>query len=256
MRADPDDRFSLDMLGSVTPIESARPYHAPYKALKPAIAQAAVQSANQRPLDDVFALETPLERDVVSILVEASSEQLRAPTYDELWTRPRHAHAPTPRAAAPAPGRSRRAPGLAGIVSIVIGAMAVIGLREKIVAIAPPAARGFALIGLPVNLPGLELREVRSHIEMEGARKVLAIEGEITNLRREANSVPAVSLTVRGEDGQAKYAWTTRAPKSRLEPRETVAFRARLASPPEAAADVLVRFASAEETARQKAGTK
>ncbi len=255
MRADPDDRFSLDMLGPVTPNTSTPSYHAPkFKMFKPAIAPVNGQGADKRPTENVYALEEPMERDVVSISVEASSEQLRAPTYDELWTRPRHVRATSPRAATPA--LPKRAPGFAAIVAIVIGAMAVIGLREKIVAIAPPAAKGFALIGLPVNLPGLELKDVRSHIEMEGARKVLAIEGEITNLRREVNSVPAVSLTVRGQDGQAKYAWTTRAPKSRLEPRETVAFRARLASPPEAAADVLVRFASAEETARQKAGAK
>jgi hypothetical protein len=56
---------------------------------------------------------------------------------------------------------------------------------------------------------------------------------------------------VRGEDGQAKYAWTTRAAKSRLEPGETIAFRA-LASPPESGADVLVRFSSLEEAAGRK----
>jgi hypothetical protein len=93
------------------------------------------------------------------------------------------------------------------------------------------------------------LREVRSHIEMDGARKVLAVEGEIANVRRESRSVPPVALTVRGEDGQAKYAWTMRAAKSRLEPGETIAFRARLAAPPESGADVLVRFSSLEETA-------
>ena len=53
-----------------------------------------------------------------------------------------------------------------------------------------------AAIGLPVNLTGLELREVRSHIEMDGARKVLAVEGEIANTRRESRSVPPVALTV------------------------------------------------------------
>ena len=140
-------------------------------------------------------------------------------------------------------------PGWAAVVAILMGVSALIALREKIVDVAPPAARVFAAIGLPVNLAGLELREVHSHIEMDGARKVLAVEGEIANMRRESRSVPPVALIVRGEDGQAKYAWTTRAAKSRLEPGETIAFRARLASPPESGADVLVRFSSLEEAA-------
>jgi hypothetical protein len=130
-----------------------------------------------------------------------------------------------------------------------MGVSALIALREKIVDVAPPTAKVFAAIGLPVNLAGLELRDLHSRIEMDGARKVLAVEGEIANMRRESRSVPPVALTVRGEDGQAKYAWTTRAAKSRLEPGETIAFRARLAAPPENGADVLVRFSSLEEAA-------
>jgi hypothetical protein len=188
------------------------------------------------------------EIDPAEISAEASSESLRAPTYEELWREPRRLAVSL--SVAPAP--NDRAPGWAAAVAILIGASALIGLREKIVDIAPPAAKAFAAIGLPVNLAGLELREVRSHIEMDGARKVLAVEGEIANMRRDSRSVPPVALTVRGEDGQAKYAWTTRAAKSRLEPGETIAFRARLASPPESGAEVLVRFAGMEEAAGRK----
>jgi hypothetical protein len=186
--------------------------------------------------------------DPAEISAEASSESRRAPTYEELWREPRRLAASI--SVAPAP--RDRVPGWAAVVAILMGVSALIALREKIVDVAPPAAKAFAAIGLPVNLAGLELREVRSHIEMDGARKVLAVEGEIANTRRESRSVPPVALTVRGEDGQSKYAWTTRAAKSRLEPGETIAFRARLASPPESGADVLVRFSSLEEAAGRK----
>jgi hypothetical protein len=190
------------------------------------------------------------EIDTAEISAEASSESPRAPTYEELWREPRRLAASI--SVAPAP--KDRLPGWAAAVAILMGVSALIALREKIVDLAPPAAKVFAAIGLPVNLAGLELREVRSHIEMDGARKVLAVEGEIANMRRESRSVPPVALTVRGEDGQAKYAWTTRAAKSRLEPGETIAFRARLASPPESGTDVLVRFSSLEEAAGRKPG--
>jgi hypothetical protein len=180
-----------------------------------------------------------------AIVAEAMSEAKRAPTYDELW-------GVRPLVEMKAPEPHSRAPMVTAIVATLIGAMALVALREKIVRVAPPMALGFAAIGLPVNLDGLELRGVRSRIVMDGAKKVLAIEGEIANARREPMEVPQLALTVRGDDGLAKYAWTSPAPKSRLEPGEMVVFRARLASPPASGADVLVRFAALEEAGRAK----
>jgi hypothetical protein len=176
----------------------------------------------------------------IDIAAEATSEFARGPSYEELWLEPRR-----PAREASAAQRSRL-PLIFAIISVIIGAMALIGLRERIVRVAPLSAAFYSTIGLPVNLAGLELRSLRSQIVMDGARKVLTIEGEIVNLRREANRVPPMALTVRGENGLDKYAWTEPAPKARLAPGEIIAFRARLASPPPDGADVLVRFAKAE----------
>ena len=268
MSADPDDSFTLDMIDSAEPrvemsdAEKAKARNGgAFKArllgfLAPSAKPRAWRRepvlisprAPPRPRDstklDLPETDLP-EIDPAEISAEASSESRRAPTYEELWREPRRLAASV--SAAPLP--RDRLPGWAAVVAILMGVSALIALREKIVDVAPPAARVFAAIGLPVNLAGLELREVHSHIEMDGARKVLAVEGEIANMRRESRPVPPVALIVRGEDGQAKYAWTTRAAKSRLEPGETIAFRARLASPPESGADVLVRFSSLEEAA-------
>ncbi|MGC1864439.1 MAG: hypothetical protein WA733_25795 [Methylocystis sp.] len=267
MSADPDDNFMLQMKAKIA---DAKPANA--ISFKSRLLRFMAPSAKPRPWrrEPILIIprapdEPPRPRDSTNfdstnfdwanidspeinpaeISAEASSESRRAPTYEELWREPRRLAAST--SVAPAP--RDRVPGWAAVVAILMGVSALIALREKIVDVAPPAAKAFAAIGLPVNLAGLELREVRSHIEMDGAHKVLAVEGEIANMRRESRSVPPVALTVRGEDGQAKYAWTTRAAKSRLEPGETIAFRARLASPPESGADVLVRFSSLEEAA-------
>lgn len=177
------------------------------------------------------------------IAAEAPSERAHGPSDEEKWGRPQ---SPVARAALSA--RRDRWPTIATIAAILIGASALIALRGKIVRALPPMAGAYAAIGLPVNLAGLELRDLHSRIVMDGARKVLTIEGEIVNIRRAPNRVPLVALAVRGENGLDRYAWTTPAPKSQLEPGETIAFRARLASPPEDGADVLVRFAKQEET--------
>lgn len=189
-----------------------------------------------------FARDPNLRSNAPEIAAEAASEFAHGPSYDELWGRPAR---PVPR---PLPERRRdRWPAVATILAIVLGASALIAMRERIVRIVPPVASVYGAIGLPVNLAGLELRAVHSQIVMEGPRKVLTVEGEIVNIRREANRVPPVSLAIRGENGLDRYRWTAAVPKSKLEPGETIAFRARLASPPEDGADVLVRFAKLEE---------
>lgn len=176
------------------------------------------------------------------IAAEARSEFAHAPSYEELWGRPR------PAVARPAPERvGDRWPVMATILAILLGATALIAMRERIVRILPPSASVYGAIGLPVNLAGLELRGVRSQIVMDGPRKVLTVEGEIVNIRRETNRVPPVSLAIRGENGLDRYRWTASAAKSKLEPGEKIMFRARLASPPEDGADVLVRFAQLGE---------
>ncbi len=144
------------------------------------------------------------------------------------------------------PVKSDRWPIIATIIAIVLGASALIAMRERIVRIFPPMATAYRLLGAPVNLAGLELRDVRARIVTEGGRKVLVTEGAIVNLRREPNRTPAISLAVRGDNGLARYVWTTPAPKARLDPAETISFSARLASPPEDGTEVLVRFAGAE----------
>ncbi|QGM98859.1 hypothetical protein [Methylocystis parvus] len=177
------------------------------------------------------------------IAAEASSDMLHAPSYDELWGRPSRA------AARDLPERKRdRWPVFATIVAIIIGATALIAMRDRIVRIFPPLSTAYRAVGMPVNLAGLELRDVHSRIVMDGPRKVLVTEGEIVNIRREANRVPSITLAVRGANGLDRYTWSAPTPKPRLEAGEKVAFRARLASPPEDGADVLVRFAKLEET--------
>jgi hypothetical protein len=121
-----------------------------------------------------------------------------------------------------------------------------VATRERIVRLVKAAAPLYASIGLPVNLHGLDIRGVKSTLLQDSAGRVLAVEGEITNLRASQMVIPELHVALRALDGREIYTWTTPPPKAKLAAGESVAFRARLASPPEAAREVSIRFAATE----------
>jgi hypothetical protein len=122
--------------------------------------------------------------------------------------------------------------------------MGAIAARATIGKAVPNTARIFAAIGLPVNLRGLALDNVHTNIFDSGDRKVLIVEGAIVNLRDSSMETPNMRIALRGQDKRELYVWTAPAPKARLGPNEQVAFRTRLAAPPDGVSDVLVRFAA------------
>ncbi|MBV9221193.1 MAG: hypothetical protein JOY94_17370 [Methylobacteriaceae bacterium] len=131
------------------------------------------------------------------------------------------------------------------IAATCLGLMAALGERQTIVRTLPDTAPIYAMIGLPVNVRELAIRNVKGTLVEEGSRHVLAVLGEIANLRAAAQEVPEMRIALRGPDGREMYTWTARAPKSKLNAGETVVFRTRLAAPPEGIRDILVRFAEA-----------
>jgi predicted Zn finger-like uncharacterized protein len=128
------------------------------------------------------------------------------------------------------------------LVAAVAAAVTIVGLRESIVRLMPDLAGGYAAIGLPVNLRGLEFREVRTMQEIQDGIPVLVIEGEIVNVAKHPVEVPRVRIAVLGAGKQELYAWTTLLPRSVLGESEKVSFKSRLASPPPNGQEVLVRF--------------
>jgi predicted Zn finger-like uncharacterized protein len=129
-------------------------------------------------------------------------------------------------------------------IAIIACAMAVVAARKPIVKAVPGAARLFAAVGLPVNLSGLALDNVHTNIFDLGDRKMLVVEGAVVNLRDSPTETPNMRIALRGADKRELYVWTAPAPKTRLGPNEQVAFRTRLAAPPDGVNDVLVKFAS------------
>ena len=113
---------------------------------------------------------------------------------------PRPAH--RPRVARRRPGRPhplqdalpRTWPRVAAGVGVMAMLMLGLARREDIVRVAPSLAGAYAAIGLPVNIHGLEWREVRTSLVTDASQKVLAVEGEIRNLRSQSQTLPDIQL--------------------------------------------------------------
>ena len=135
--------------------------------------------------------------------------------------------------------------GIAAALAACALCMLAVGRRDIVVRAAPQTAGLFAAIGLPVNLRGLEFRGVSSRLLDDESGRVLAVEGDVANLRHAGRKLPDVLVTLRGPDGRTVYAWTSPAPQKNIGPGESVHFRARLAAPPSDGVDVKLRFIDA-----------
>jgi hypothetical protein len=131
------------------------------------------------------------------------------------------------------------------LVGLVIVATILIAARAAIVSIAPATAAIYAGMGMPVNLRGLTIANVRATVTHETeSQGELLVTGEIANLRDGETRAPNLRLTLRDQEGRELYAWIAHGPKSSLSARERVPFRARLAAPPAGVREVLVKFAT------------
>jgi predicted Zn finger-like uncharacterized protein len=176
-------------------------------------------------------------RETVAATVAATAASARGD-----WTRPADA-AP----ARPAPrlllrAAAARIAGPLAAAAALAAAMAAIGAREAIVAMLPPTASAYAAVGVPVNLRGLAIDNLRAELGEQEGKKILLVEGAVTNLREGETTAPPLRIALCAADGRELYVWTARTPKTRLASRESVRFVARLAAPPEGAAEALVKF--------------
>lgn len=124
---------------------------------------------------------------------------------------------------------------------VLFCAVAIVG-RQKIVATFPDFAGIYEMIGLKVNLRGLDFENVAAHQEMDGSTPVLVVEGDVTNLEGESKSLPAVRVTLKSSTGRDVYAWNYSLPQLNIDQMGKVHFKTRLLAPPEASVTVEVRF--------------
>lgn len=115
--------------------------------------------------------------------------------------------------------------------------------RLTLVKSVPQLASLFDVIGMPINVAEAEIRTVRAKVENIGLEQRLTIEGEILNLRKSANTLPDIKLSLIDASGGVIYTWVMPLPEKSLKPGGKLSFKTNLTSPPAGNRKVVVAFA-------------
>ncbi|MCA3561383.1 MAG: zinc-ribbon domain-containing protein [Aestuariivirga sp.] len=136
----------------------------------------------------------------------------------------------------------------AGLAVLTLApAIGVLAFPEQVVAAVPGSIGLYGWMGREVNIYGLEIRKVDlQHLIVDG-RKVIAIKGELTNVSSTERKIPWLRFGLRSKDNAEVYHWTLDTEVRPLRPGESTSFVTRLASPPDAARNLEIRFARADE---------
>lgn len=135
-----------------------------------------------------------------------------------------------------------------GLAAVALAPLpAALAFPERVVVALPAANSLYAWMGHEVNVYGLEIRQVDlQHLIVDG-RKVIAVKGELTNVSSADRKIPWLRFGLRSKDNVELYHWTLDTEVRPLKPGESTSFVTRLASPPEAARNLEIRFARADE---------
>lgn len=140
-------------------------------------------------------------------------------------------------------GRVIGAIGWAMLVLFVAGTVyGAVQYRKEIAAFWPSTAKLYEAAGAPINLLGLEFRNISYERQSENGLPVLAIKGSVVNVSDEVKTLPRLRVGLRDAKQQELYHWTFALPDKELKPKQSAEFTTRLSSPPVEARDLEVRF--------------
>jgi predicted Zn finger-like uncharacterized protein len=138
--------------------------------------------------------------------------------------------------------RFRRAARLIGILTLIAIVGGGITLRTEIVRQVPDLAGFYQVLGLGVNVIGLEFRNVRTLRTLRDGDEVLAVDARIVGVSARRMIVPPVVVTLVDANGRPVYEWSVTPDARDLEAGEAVNFSTSLTDPPEGAETVRLTF--------------
>ncbi len=122
----------------------------------------------------------------------------------------------------------------------IVCLVGAIGTRDTVVRSLPRTAGLYRMLGLPVNVRGLEFVNVAARVA--APLTDLAITGEIRNVARRRVPVTRIAYEVRDAAGVAVASWTEAAPARTLAAAASVSFASRPHAIPDEGRSVMVRF--------------
>lgn len=125
---------------------------------------------------------------------------------------------------------------------ILFVAMAYV-FRVDIVRALPGSAGLYAGLGIPVNIRGLEIRNVTFNWETDSGTPILFVQGVIQNISNRHVTIPTVVFAFQDGQGEELYHWAERVKTRTLPAGKQVTFATRVPSPPKAVENLQVRFA-------------
>lgn len=118
---------------------------------------------------------------------------------------------------------------------------------ERTVALVPAAGMIYDQLGWDINIYGLDIRDVDlQHLVIDG-KKVIAVKGELVNVSSTSRKIPWLRFGLRSNAQTELYHWTLDTEIRPLKPGESTSFVTRLASPPDSASNLEIRFAQGDE---------
>lgn len=129
----------------------------------------------------------------------------------------------------------------------VLAVAAVIGLalvfREGVVRAWPQTASLYAVIGLPVNITGLVIEQVRAEPSLQDGHATLAVSGVIRNITDHPVMAPPLRISLYNAQGKRVAGQIAALGNARVPPGETRHFVTSIFDPPFSAANLQVDFA-------------
>jgi zinc-ribbon domain len=117
----------------------------------------------------------------------------------------------------------------------------------QVVAFAPITIKAYEAMGMDINIYGLEIRRLTQQYAVIDGQRVLTIKGDILNISGQVQKIPSLRFGLNDLQQLEVYQWTLDTGSRPLRAGESTSFITRVASPPETASQVKIRFAHPQE---------
>lgn len=138
--------------------------------------------------------------------------------------------------------RVRRFVRMTALVTLMTSLGLAYQFRNEIVRIYPDLGGLYDLVGINVNIYGLELTELETLRSLKDGADVMLITARIRSIVSRNVRVPPILVSILDETEQPIYQWTARAPVEMMSPGDVVSFETQLASAPLNATRVQIEF--------------